>query len=420
MTADETPISDPNLPANSEDSRDLQPLPELTPGGAKPLPNLSDRPTSTAESDPSNRGDSAPPEDPETPSVALEAMYEDSDDSQDAHPEAIAAAEARVTELTAQADNLQSQIAALTQEVSDLEARRDARLADADKSVPELLMALVQDTLGNLATQKEQLTAEVAKLEQRRDRINTEMRKTFTGTSEEIAIRLQGFKNYLMGSLQDLAAATEQIDLPEPKVVRVPTPPAETRPADTEAPTPQFTKQRYQDQRRRITSILDQYRTMPDYYGPPWQLRRTFEPIHADRLQDWFFKQGGRGVIRSLGSRLQNVLVASAAIAILRQLYGDRLQILVLANTPERLGEWRRGLQDCLGISRSDYGPTRGVALFEAPEALIQKAERLVEMKQLPLIVIDETEDVINLALLQFPLWLAFAPDPNQPTSYVY
>jgi hypothetical protein len=41
-------------------------------------------------------------------------------------------------------------------------------------------------------------------------------------------------------------------------------------------------------------------------------------------------------------------------------------------------------------------------------------------MKQLPLIVIDETEDVINLALLQFPLWLAFAPDPSQPTSYVY
>jgi cell division protein FtsB len=350
--------------------------------------------------------------------VALETLYENSDDQRAAQQEAIAAAEARVAELTEQAETLQAQIATLTQEVGNLEARRDARLADEGKSVPELVMALVQDTLGTLTTQKEQLTAEVIKLEKRRDRIEAEMRKTFTGTSEEIAIRLQGFKNYLMGSLQDLAAATEQIDLPEPKVVRVPTP--ESRPAETEAPTPPFTKQRYQDQRRRITSILDQYRTMPDYYGPPWQLRRTFEPIHADRLQDWFFKQGGRGVIRSLGSRLQNVLVASAAIAVLRQLYGDRLQILVLANTPERLGEWRRGLQDCLGISRSDYGPTRGVALFEAPEALIQKAERLVEMKQLPLIVIDETEDVINLALLQFPLWLAFAPDPSQPTSYVY
>jgi hypothetical protein len=30
------------------------------------------------------------------------------------------------------------------------------------------------------------------------------------------------------------------------------------------------------------------------------------------------------------------------------------------------------------------------------------------------LIMIDETENLINLALLQFPLWLAFASDPQQ------
>jgi len=31
----------------------------------------------------------------------------------------------------------------------------------------------------------------------------------------------------------------------------------------------------------------------------------------------------------------------------------------------------------------------------------------------LPLIAIDETEDLISLSMLQFPLWLAFAPDPQ-------
>jgi hypothetical protein len=85
-----------------------------------------------------------------------------------------------------------------------------------------------------------------------------------------------------------------------------------------------------------------------------------------------------------------------------------------LANTPERLGEWRRGLQDCLGISRGDFGPEQGVVLFEEPAALVQKADRLLTQKQLPLIIIDETEDEISLSLLQFPLWLAFAPDPQQ------
>jgi hypothetical protein len=114
-----------------------------------------------------------------------------------------------------------------------------------------------------------------------------------------------------------------------------------------------------------------------------------------------------------MGSRLQNILIASSAISILHKLYGDRLRTLILANSPERLGEWRRGLQDCLGIGRADFGPDRGVVLFEAPTALAQKAERLVKSNQMPLIIIDDSEEQISLGLLQFPLWLAFAPDPK-------
>jgi hypothetical protein len=96
------------------------------------------------------------------------------------------------------------------------------------------------------------------------------------------------------------------------------------------------------------------------------------------------------------------------------------VRTLVLAHTPERLGEWRRGLQDCLGISRSDFGPERGVVLFEEAFPLVQKADRLIEQKQLPLIIVDETEDRIDLSLLQFPLWLAFAPEPQQMSSSNY
>jgi hypothetical protein len=117
-----------------------------------------------------------------------------------------------------------------------------------------------------------------------------------------------------------------------------------------------------------------------------------------------------------MGSRLQNILIASATVSILYTLYGDRLRTLVLAQSPERLGEWRRGLQDCLGITRSEFGPERGVGLFEDPVPLAQKADRLVKDGLLPLIIIDETEDEISLALLQFPLWLAFAPNPQVPT----
>ena len=133
-----------------------------------------------------------------------------------------------------------------------------------------------------------------------------------------------------------------------------------------------------------------------------------------------FLHRGGRGAIRTLGSRLQNILVTSAIISVLHSIYSDRFRTLVLANSPERLGEWRRGLQDCLGIARSDFGPDRGIVLFEEPMVVVQKAERLLEQNQLPLIVIDETEEFISLSLLQFPLWLAFAPDPQQMSGYMY
>jgi len=142
-------------------------------------------------------------------------------------------------------------------------------------------------------------------------------------------------------------------------------------------------------------------------------LRRTFEPIHAERVASWFFTFGGRGALRTLSSRLQNILVASATISVLRQLYGRYVRTLILANSPERLGDWRRGLQDCLGIDRSDFGPERGLILFESPDALAQKADRLVKEEQLPLILIDDAEEEVSLSILQFPLWLAFAPEPQ-------
>jgi hypothetical protein len=70
-------------------------------------------------------------------------------------------------------------------------------------------------------------------------------------------------------------------------------------------------------------------------------------------------------------------------------------------------------LQDCLGITRTDFGPDRGLVLFESPEAVAIKAERLMKANQMPLIIIDDSEDKISLSLLQFPLLLAFAPDPQ-------
>jgi len=307
---------------------------------------------------------------------------------------------------------LQQKSSELSAEIAQLETTY-ATLQTQIGVTQTALSQIVQDSLSQLEQRKQALQISVEQLERRQERIRNEMRTTFAGTSQDIAIRVQGFKDYLTGSLQDLASAAEQMQLVQPSREREKPAPKEAKPVQEQLEMPQLGQQQFQDTTKKIRRLLDQYRNQPDYYGPPWQLRRTFEPIHAEKISNWLFTLGGRGALRTMGSRLQNILIASSAISILHQLYGDRVRTLILANTPERLGEWRRGLQDCLGIGRPDFGPDRGVVLFEAPTALAQKAERLVKANQMPLIIIDDSEEQISLALLQFPFWLAFAPDPK-------
>jgi len=326
-------------------------------------------------------------------------------------------------------DGLKQQEADLKRSIADLQATYNRLTQDQFKKIQSDISRMVEQGTAELEQRKRTLQLEIEKLERRQERIQAEMRTTFAGASQDLAVRVQGFKDYLVGSLQDLATAADQLNLAptatptrEPEMIqagtgRRPRPPAPDQPAPEASSALGFAPPAFQDQTDRVRSLLDQYRMRPDYYGPVWQLRRTFEPIHAERVSNWFFAQGGRGAVKSMGSRLQNVLVASAAISILHALYGGRLRTLVLSNSPERLGEWRRGLQDCLGVSRGDFGTGQGLMLFDAPEPLAQRADRIRAEGGLPLIVVDEAEAVISLALLQFPLWLAFAPDPANPIN---
>jgi hypothetical protein len=314
--------------------------------------------------------------------------------------------------------DLQQQERQLKQEIAELQATYDTLRSQVSET-QLALGQLVKEGLADLEKRRQTLQIAVEQLERRQERIKAEMRTSFAGASQDLAIRVQGFKDYLVGSLQDLATAAEQLQLATPTPVEQRQPAHRNREPEEAPVSPKFAEQNFQEQSKQIRRLLDQYRSSPDYYGPPWQLRRTFEPIHAERISGWFFTQGGRGAIRTMGSRLQNILIASAAISVLRQVYGDRLRTLVLADSPERLGEWRRGLQDCLGISRNDFGSNEGVVLFETPEPLAQRADRLTKQKLLPLIIIDEAEDDrISLSLLQFPLWLAIASDPMNPPLY--
>ena len=284
----------------------------------------------------------------------------------------------------------------------------------ASSAADEARDNLLELALRELQQRRQVLEQEIAGLEQRRDQIQKQIASSFSGEADGIARRVKGFQDYLVGALQDLVVAAEQIELVAQPVLVQPSPLDRQAAASLpEAPPPVAAGLFSQDE-ALIRTLLKTYSGQPDFYADPWKLRRTLEPAGAALLDDWFLGQGGRGAQPSSGSRNRNVLIAAAAVAILGELYGDRFQTLVLAGQPERLGEWRRGLQDCLGLSRDDFGPSSGIVLFERSEAVIERADRLEERGELPFIVIDAAERVVDIPLLQFPLWLAFAASPDE------
>jgi hypothetical protein len=269
--------------------------------------------------------------------------------------------------------------------------------------------------LTELRQQRQALQEEIQQLENRRSLIQKEIETSFAGQADAVARRLKGFQDYLVGALQDLAVAAEQVDLVPQQVLVQPSPLDQASvPVAPEPATPVAAAGLFSQDEALIRERLAGFGGQPDFYADPWQLRRTLEPSGAALLDDWFLGQGGRGAQPSCGSRSRNALVTAAAIAILGELYGERFQTLVLAGQPERLGEWRRGLQDCLGLSREDFGPTSGIVLFERADALVERADRLEERGELPFIVVDAGEQVIDIPILQFPVWLAFAAGPGE------
>ena len=270
--------------------------------------------------------------------------------------------------------------------------------------------------LTELQQQRTALLEEIRQLEARRGQIQKEIEASFAGQADGVARRLKGFQDYLVGALQDLAVAAEQVELVPQQVLVQPSPldqisstPVASQPLAAVAAAGLFGPDEV-----LIRERLAGFGGQPDFYADPWQLRRSLDASGAALLDDWFLGQGGRGAQPSCGSRSRNALVAAAAIAILGELYGERFQTLVLASQPERLGEWRRGLQDCLGLSREDFGPSSGIVLFERADALVERADRLEERGELPFIVVDAGEPVIEIPILQFPLWLVFAAGPGE------
>jgi hypothetical protein len=102
--------------------------------------------------------------------------------------------------------------------------------------------------LRELSERRAALEHEIGELETRREAIRSEIAGSFAGQADSVARRLKGFQDYLVGALQDLAVAAEQIELvPQPLLVQ-PSPqdaaPAPPPPPHPPPPPPRRTARR--------------------------------------------------------------------------------------------------------------------------------------------------------------------------------
>ena len=262
----------------------------------------------------------------------------------------------------------------------------------------------------DLIEKKLLLSKEIKDLENKKILLMKDIETNFSGQSENIAKQVKGFQDYLTGALQNLSQSVEKLDLiPQPMIIK-------PSPLDKVQNTVKNNKEinipaladTFKPDAEIIRKCFSDFSNQPDFYAEPWKLRRSLEVIDIEMLEDWFFNMGGRGALESRGTRQKNVLISAGLISILGELYGDQFQTLILASEPERLGEWRRILQDSLGLNRDDFGPNSGIVLFERAEGVIERADRLEGNDEVPLIIIDASETSIDVPILQFPLWLAF------------
>ncbi len=280
------------------------------------------------------------------------------------------------------------------------------------KSFDEISNEIFRD----LFSKKDSLVREIKELETKKNEIEKDIESNFKGQSDNIAKRVKGFQEYLTGALQNLSQNVEKLELVSQPIIIKPSPLDEKKQGNStnNVVNVPALSETFKPDEEIIKGCFSSFTEQPDFYAEPWKLRRSLDSSDIEIMDDWFFNMGGRGSLESRGSRQKNALLSAGLISILGELYGDQFQTLILASQPERLGEWRRILQDSLGLTRDDFGPNSGIVLFERPEGVIERADRLEANEELPFIIIDAAETSVEIPILQFPLWVAFAGSDNE------
>jgi len=303
-----------------------------------------------------------------------------------------------------------------TKQISKKNTKQNKKIAPKNDKSTKSFDEFSNEIFRDLVSKKDSLVKEIKELETKKNEIEKDIESNFKGQSDNIAKRVKGFQEYLTGALQNLSQNVEKLELVSQPIIVKPSPLDEKKQSNSTnniVNVPALSET-FKPDKEIIKSCFTSFTEQPDFYAEPWKLRRSLDSSDIEIMDDWFFNMGGRGSLESRGSRHKNALLSAGFISILGELYGDQFQTLILASQPEGLGEWRRILQDSLGLTRDDFGPNSGIVLFERPEGVIERADRLEANEELPFIIIDAAETSVEIPILQFPLWVAFAGSDSE------
>jgi hypothetical protein len=185
-------------------------------------------------------------------SLLLDEISQDIEPEPEEKIEPVAVANPKTAPLPRAASEIKAEIAKLQATQTQLEQQ----IVDTQTSFGQIIQTSVTD----LEQRRQKLQISVEQLERRRDRIKEEINKSFAGGSQDIAIRLQGFKDYLVGSLQDLVVIAEEIEFPQPPPaqIRLQTPITQT-PIATPSPrnqNPQFAEPAFKSTAGKVRTRL--------------------------------------------------------------------------------------------------------------------------------------------------------------------
>ena len=303
-----------------------------------------------------------------------------------------------------------------TKQISNKNTIQNKKIAPKKEKSTKSFDEISNEIFRDLFSKKDSLVKEIKELETKKNEIEKDIESNFKGQSDNIAKRVKGFQEYLTGALQNLSQNVEKLELVSQPIIVKPSPLDEKKQDNStnNVVNVPALSETFKPDKEIIKSCFTSFTEQPDFYAEPWKLRRSLDSSDIEIMDEWFFNMGGRGSLESRGSRQKNALLSAGLISILGELYGDQFQTLILASQPERLGEWRRILQDSLGLTRDDFGPNSGIVLFERPEGVIERADRLEANEELPFIIIDAAETSVEIPILQFPLWVAFAGSDNE------